>query len=99
MAEDRERGRLYRLVPKFGTVASAAAALLVDSASGTQGGDVLAGVSDRNITPPAVSRPADETDGPFPLPLVLKPGNAHGKILLAGHKSNTAASRRPTSRT
>lgn len=90
--DDRQRSRLRKLALKIGSVAGAAAALLGDNSANAKEGDVLAETLKRNEVIASAPRELKGLARPAPPPLVLKPGHAGGKLILAGHRSHSSHS-------
>jgi hypothetical protein len=92
MGQGDRRSPLAKLALKFGTVATAAAALLAEGNASADESDVLKGLLDRNHAVPADSFEKAVSDGLAPPPLILKPSHAEQNWLLAGHTSHRSHS-------
>lgn len=90
--DDRQERRLGKFALKFGTVATAAAALVAEGTASAGESDLLKGILERNDAAPALARGRDEPAGLVPPPLVLKPSQAEPDWMLAGHRSHSSHS-------
>lgn len=90
--DDRPERPLRKLALRFGTVATAAAALLAEGTASARESDVLKGLLNRDDLVPTVTRETEEPAGLLPPPLILKPSQAEPNWILAGHRSHSSHS-------
>jgi hypothetical protein len=90
--DERRKSHLAKLALKFGTVATAAAALLAEGTASASESDVLKGILDHKDVVPALSADAEAQAALTLPPLVLKPSHVQPRWLLAGHRSHSSHS-------